>query len=59
MKQPYHRKRYRDTCIGAGHIHCSKCDKPIHLSLWEYQELGEHFDICSECVQKELESHKS
>jgi PHP family Zn ribbon phosphoesterase len=25
----YHTKRYRDTCIGAGHFHCPHCDNAI------------------------------
>lgn len=50
MRLKYHRARYRDTCIGAGHVHCPHCDRAFNASMDypEYLERHKHI-TCPYC----------
>ena len=57
----YHTKRYRDTCIGSGHTHCSGCDMSLSMGRREYgdhkndqQDMGKEPRIlCTRCWSRE------
>lgn len=46
---PYHNRRVRATCIGAGHIHCTDCDQALGLVPRSVEERKDFLSICSAC----------
>lgn len=52
----YHTKRYRPTCVGAGHVHCVKCDRALSSSREERQEYL-RTDTLPQCLKCQEASH--
>ena len=44
----YHRTQKRKTCVPAGHIHCSKCDKSIIVPKSDAE--GATYTLCFDCA---------
>jgi hypothetical protein len=51
MALTYHNRRIRDTCFGAGHVHCEHCDLAISAGT---TFSGDIQGLCSSCAKNAL-----